>query len=278
MPGFKPMSSFRHLIFALTVLSLMTGCAVPRHDPTPTILSGTVLDPAEIRGLLQQDLSLDGVIRITGDLYVPVGRTLFVAPGTRILVLGNDSTKIDPEYLSKGTEILVTGSIHVAGSERQPVTLSLDEGTPAGENWAGIELIGAEAASFSHVDIIGAETGILSIDSSPRLEQVNILASGSGIMLQGGGELVFQSGRISGGDAGLLCFDSSRLLLVNLTISDNLEEGLYLAPGCSVQPQNLQILRNDLGVVAKNPYRQSLLPALRDNRVDFKSLPETYDQ
>lgn len=257
----------------LLTLLLIAGCATARIDSIPDLQIGTTQKPYEIRGLLQQDLHLGGVIRITGDLFVPAGRSLHIAPGSQILIVGNDSTKIDPEYLDKGTEILVNGRLVIAGEKGLPVRLSLDESTPKGENWTGIELINAEAAIISHVDILGAEIGIFSLDSSVQLTQVNILGSRYGILLQGGGELVYRGGRISGGDAGLLCFDHSAVSLEQMSIVDNLEEGLYLARGCSLQPQDLLIKRNDLGAVASESYRRSLQPFLSDNRIDFKPLP-----
>jgi hypothetical protein len=258
------------------VLLLLTGCAASAIDSAPKLQVGTTQDPIEIRGVLQEDLQLGGVIRLTGDLLIPAERSLLIAPGSRILVLGNDSTKIDPEFLDKGTEIIVRGSLTIAGQATAAVTLTLDEATPPGENWAGIELIAAESVSLSHVDILAAEIGILSLDSRMQLTQVNILGSRYGILLQGGGHLDYRGGRIGGGDAGLLCFDQSALELDRLSILDNVEEGLYLAKGCSLQAHELRIERNDLGAVASNNYRTVLQPALRDNRIDFKSLdPET---
>ncbi len=255
------------------VLLLLTGCATTGIDSPPALQIGTALEPFEIRGVLQKDLQLGGVIRLTGDLFIPLGRSLYIAPGSRLLVVGNDSTKIDPEFLDKGTEILVKGRLAIAGRQMAPVTLSLDESTPAGENWAGIELVGAESVLLSHVDILDAEIGILSLNSSVQLVQVNILGSRYGLLMQGGGQLVYKGGRISGGDAGLLCFDRSALNLSQVSIVDNLEEGLYLARGCSLEQQDLKIERNDLGLIASETYRNGLQPSLRDNRIDFKSLP-----
>lgn len=267
------MCCFRQKISIFFVLVLLTGCATTGIDRMPELLMGTAQEPLEISGVLQRNLQLGGVIRLTGDLLIPAGRSLQIAAGSQILVVGTDSTKIDPEFLDKGTEILVRGRLSIVGRQAAPVRLSLDESTPAGENWAGIELIGAESVILSHVDILGAEIGILSLNSSPQLEQVNILGSRYGLLLQGGGQLVYRGGRISGGDAGLLCFDRSALELRQIRILDNLEEGLYLARGCSLEQHDLEIARNDLGVVASESYRKDLQPSLRDNRVDFKPLP-----
>lgn len=264
------MFSIRNFMLFLSVL--MAGCTATLVDKLPPLQTGTTQNPLEISGVLQQDQRLDGVIRLTGDLLIPAGRSLSIAPGSRILVVGNDSTKVDPEFLDNGTEILVKGSLQIAGTQDAPVTFMLDEETPAGENWAGIELVTAESANFSHVDIIGAETGILSLDSDLQLEQVNILGSRYGLLLQGGGILTYQGGRISGGHAGLLCFDRSQLRLSQLRIVDNIEEGLYLAADCSIDQSGLQIERNDLGVVAVEKYREAFKPFLRSNRIDFKPL------
>ena len=267
------MSSLLQKIALLLSLLVLAGCATPRPESGPVLQLGTELEPLEISGTMAQDLWLGGVIRLTGDLLVPAGRSLHITAGSQVRVVGNDSTKIDPEFLDKGTEILVRGRLILAGQQGSPVKLSLDESTPAGENWAGIELVAAQSVILSHVDIFSAETGILSLDSSPQLEEVNILGSRYGLLLQGGGKLIYRGGRISGGDAGLLCFDHSALDLLRLSILDNLEEGLYLARGCSLKQQDLQIARNDLGVVASEVYREALKPVLQANRIDFRSLP-----
>ncbi len=256
----------------LALLALM-GCATPRLEAGPVLQLGTDSEPLEISGTLVQDRWIGGVIRLTGDLLIPTGRSLQIAPGSHVRVVGSDSTKIDPEFLDKGTEILVKGRLTLAGQQGAPIKLSLDGSTPPGENWAGIELVAAESAIFKHVDILGAEIGILSLDSSPQLEQVNILGSRYGMLLQGGGELIYRGGRISGGDAGLLCFGNSSLNLHRLSILDNQEEGLYLASGCVLKQQDLQIVRNDLGVVASEIYRDDLKSVLRSNRIDFKAIP-----
>jgi len=268
------MSCLRQTIFLIVTLLLLSGCAAVINESSPELLTGTAQNPVEIRGALQQDLRLAGVIRLTGDLFIPGGRSLFVEPGSQILVVGNDSTKIDPEYLDKGTEILVKGRLTLAGQQDARITLSLDDSTPAGENWTGIELVAAESAILNYVDILGAEIGILSLDSSLQLGQVNILGSRYGLLLQGGGALAYHGGRISGGDAGLLCFDRTALDLGQLKILDNQEEGLYLANKCTLKHHAVTIERNDLGVVASEGYRESLHLSLRDNRINFKPLAD----
>lgn len=272
------MRCFNPKLYLLATFWLLSGCATARTVGSPELMTGTAQTPLEVRGVLQQDLRLAGVIRLTGDLFIPAGRSLFVAPGSQILVVGNDSTKIDPEYLDKGTEILVKGRLILAGQQDARISLALDAATPVGENWTGIELVGAESAILNHVDIMGAEIGILSLDSSPQLRQVNILGSRYGLLLQAGGALVYQGGRISGGDAGLLCFGHSSLDLNQVQILDNQEEGLYLASGCSLTQHELTIERNDLGAVAAESYRASLQSALQSNRIDFKPLPDETPQ
>ncbi len=256
----------------LLVLGGLTGCALTPTVNRPALQVGTLEQPIILSGVLPQDLRLGGVIQLKGDLLVPVNRRLEFAPGSQILVVGTDSTKIDPEFLDKGTEILVKGQILFAGEQNAPIRISLDAATPEGENWAGIELFNSQSAIFRYVDILAAETAILSIDSSLQLEEVNLLGSRYGLLLQGRGQLVYNRGQISGGDAGLVCFDQNTLNLQQVRIIDNLEEGLYLAAGCSLKQQGLQIARNDLGAVAPSGYRDLLGDALRSNRVNFHEL------
>lgn len=262
-------------LFCLGVLLsiLLMGCSIsPAPMTLPPLTLGTEQHPLELSGLVKEDLQVGGVILIVADLRIPKGRSLYIAAGSKVRVLGNDSTKVDPEYLDKGTEILVLGTLVITGTPTAPVKFSLDEETPEGENWSGIELEHAERAVLEYVDILGAETGILSIDSSPQLVQVNILGSRYGLLMQGAGRLNYAGGRISGGDAGLLCFDQAALELTQVQIVDNFEEGLYLNRDCTLQTQDLLISRNDIGVVASAAQHQQLSPQVSNNRIDFKTL------
>ena len=272
------MAVLRFLLLVGLSSLLLAGCAVPQNSKPALLKTGTLEQPLELSGFLTENLRLAGVIRLTGDLLIPAGRTLSIEAGSTVLVVGNDSTKIDPEFLDKGTEILVKGGLLVAGEFSAPVRFILDAETPAGENWTGIELSSAEEAVFRFVDIFSAETGILSIDSSPKLEQVNILGARVGLLLQGKGELSFQGGHLSGGDAGLLCFDQVTLVLDRLQIADNQEEGFYLSPGCVAKSQDVTVERNDLGLVALPASREKLNLILRSNRVDFKPLSGGVDR
>ncbi len=257
--------------FLLLVIVLLGGCAggkVSRFERRVGLPSA----PLELVGVLSQDLEVAGEVRISGDLSIPAGRTLRILAGSQVRVLGNDSTKIDPEYLDKGTEILVRGRLEILGSVERPVSLRLDPETPTGENWSGIEVVKGGRAALTHVDLVGAEIGLLLVDGQARLQQTNLLGGRYGLLVQGGGILGLQGGRISGGDAGLLCYDQGEVRLEEVQILDNREEGLYLAQGCRLQARGSLVARNDLGLVA-DALREDL-PGLelRDNRVDFKAL------
>lgn len=258
-------------LFAFCLLLVCSAC-VASFPPETRVVAGSAQQPIEIGGYLQEDLRLGGEVRVLSDLLIPAGRSLTFLAGSRVKILGNDSTKIDPEMLDKGTEILVQGRLLVLGTPQAPVTFLLDPETPSGENWAGIELLEAEEARIRFADILGAEVALLSIDSKVLLEQVNLLGSGYGLMLQGQSQLTYLGGRIAGGTAGLFCYDSGSLQLENLHIVDHQEEGLYLAPGCQLQPQGLKIARNDLGLVADTATGEKLASSLTANRIDFKPL------
>lgn len=264
-------------LFSFSLLLLCSACAAPLVREAKLVV-GTGEQPFEISGYLQEDLRLSGLVRVLADLQIPKGRSLTFLAGTRVQILGTDSTKIDPEVLDKGSEILVRGRLFVLGTPEAPVTFLLDPETPAGENWAGIELLAAEEVHISYTDIIGAEIGILSIDSQAELEQVNLLGSNYGLLLQGQSQLAYHGGRVAGGTAGLLCYDQSLLQLENLQIVDQQEEGLYLAPGCQLVQQNLTIARNDLGLVAEMARGAEFSASLKDNRINFKPLPSVRTQ
>lgn len=256
--------------FVLFVGLVLTGCLPSAPSPLET-RNGTPAAPVELIGVLPQDVQVQGSIRVTGDLLIPAGRTLRILAASSVDVLGTDSTRIDPEYLAKGTEILVRGTLEVVGEKGQRVRFRAAEKTPRGEGWAGIEIIAGGRADLRYLDIRGAETALLLIDAQVKAQQLNLSGSRYGALVQRGGRLFVAGGRISGGDAGLLCFDGAALHLSDLQIVDNQEEGLYLARGCQLVAEKLLSARNDLGLVA--PAMQELNGLrLQHNRVNFKPL------
>lgn len=203
----------------------LAACGVPEKrvpliapDPLP-----------RISGVLKGDTVLGGDVVLAGDLLIPEGCTLTVDPGTTILVQPAENTKIDPEFLSPLTEILVRGSLTISGTAEMPVRFILME-NPQGEEvaWAGIILDGAIDGSIDHAHIDRAESGVLCIASSPRILNCRITRSRYGVIAQQGSSPDILSNSITDGEGGVFCWWGSKPYLKGNRIADHEEEGVFV--------------------------------------------------
>ena len=87
--------------------------------------------------VLSTDTQWQGHVEITEDVVVPSGITLSVAPGTIIKIHPSENTRIDPEYLSHQTEILVRGKIKAESSSGEIIRFT-GIGKKEEERWGGI--------------------------------------------------------------------------------------------------------------------------------------------
>src|SRR5512143_3033743 len=95
---------------------------------------------------------LPGRVRVTEGLFVPAGATLVVAPGTVVSFDKSESSKVDPEFLFGGTELVVRGTLRASGAEfRFP------------DRSGGIVVAGG-GAGLSNGGVTGAGVGISVLD------------------------------------------------------------------------------------------------------------------
>lgn len=84
-----------------------------------------------------------GVVRVTGDLTVPAGATLDIAPGTHVLMTGTSGAGD-----TTGTDIICTGGgvINALGTFAQPISITSSD---ASTRWGEIN-VGGSTTSWSH--------------------------------------------------------------------------------------------------------------------------------
>lgn len=250
----------RLLIFIL--LALLTACtaALP---PTPP--------PQELSGVISSDLTLHGEILLTGDLLILPGRTLRLQPGTIVRVRKAESTKIDPEYLSFLTEILVRGNLHAVGTAEAPITFLPESALSIGEiAWAGITLDHSPASSLRHIRLEGAEQGILSISSSPHLADNTIYNCRYGLVVQGPGSAGIYNNQIKAGEGGLFVLTGASPEIAGNRIIDQVEEGLFVDATSAPRLGRNEISGNAIGLVLHNPKLPFNPDGISANREDFR--------
>lgn len=230
------------LISFVAILLLVCGCA-------PFVRKGTVSEPLELLGVLSGRTSVGGEILVTGDVRIPPGSTLTIQPGARIRVRDSESTKIDPEYLSPLTEILVQGRLEVNGRPDEEVHIMPERPSPVGEaTWAGIILDRAEGSFLRHASLHGPETGVLVIDASPEIISNTISRARYGIVVQGGAPKILDN-RIWRGEGGVFIWNGASPYLKNNVIVANDEEGIVVARNCKPYLDRNIVSGNAIGLV-----------------------------
>ena len=128
-------------------------CAAFLTTASPAVFAAPAAPPeTAVGGRIGGEVRLSGRVRVTEDVYVPPGATLVVAPGTVVSFDRSESSKVDPEFLFGGTELLVRGTLRASGAEfRFP------------DRSGGIVVAGGDAA-LSDVAVTGAEVGISVLD------------------------------------------------------------------------------------------------------------------
>jgi parallel beta-helix repeat protein len=204
---------------------LLAGClASPVAPVTPA-------EPRDIAGILRGETVLDGEILFSGDVLIPAGSTLTLRPGTRVRVKVSESTRIDPEYLSPATELLVRGTLNILGTPEAPVVfLATDAPASVADDdplWAGIILDGA-AGTLRHLQLSRAETGVLCLRSSPRVEASVFSECRYGLIAQKGSAPHLVDNRFENGEGGIFCWLGSHPVLEGNRIAGNAEEGVFV--------------------------------------------------
>ncbi|TWX62243.1 right-handed parallel beta-helix repeat-containing protein [Colwellia hornerae] len=95
---------------------------------------------------------------VTGDVTVSANTTLTIMPGVKVLFLANTDDTVGGQA-PYDSELIIKGSLNVAGSESKGVTLTSSNREPATGDWGGIR-IEQGSASFSYSTIEYSAYGI----------------------------------------------------------------------------------------------------------------------
>lgn len=234
-----------HRFSPLLLAFLLTAC-LPLATPAPPSDPGTL---PRIAGVLPGDSRWSGELVLAADVLIPVGSTLTIEPGTTIYVHSAENTKIDPEYLSPLTELLVRGTLRVFGTKKEPVRfLALDR--PEGEDvaWAGIYLDGSGGSSIEGAFIEKAETGALCITSSPLIRNNTLSGCRYGFVAQKGSSPRILANEVTGGEGGIFCWWGSNPYLEDNLIADHEEEGVFVDRTSRPWIGRNEIVRNAIGL------------------------------
>ena len=168
--------------------------------------------------VLVEDTLWQGEVRMEEDVLVPAGVTLTIAAGARILVQPADNTKIDPEYLSHQTELLVRGRLLVKGGEGDRVKF-LAEGGPAPSRWAGVIVDGGETV-LAGLDLQDAEAALTVVAGRAGLESCRLAGNRYGLVAQSEQAKVAAAATIiEKNDYGVMLFDGATVSLTDGSVA-----------------------------------------------------------
>ncbi len=131
------------LLAGLALLAARASQAAESPVPAGTTVVG---------GRITAEVRLSGRVRVTEDLFIPAGVTLVVAPGTVVSFEKSESSRVDPEFLYGGTELVVRGTLRASGAK----FLFADRS-------GGIVVAGGRA-DLADVAVSGAEAGLSVLD------------------------------------------------------------------------------------------------------------------
>ena len=173
---------------------------------------------------LVADTVWQGRVEVKDDILIPSGVTLTVKPGTVVVFSPAESSKIDPEYLSHQTELLVRGVLRIEASPGHPAIFQV-KSVPGGDEtrrrWAGILVDGGRVEATA-ATVSGAETGLYLLSGTAVISHCSFTGNHYGVIACGPeAELTLKKTRVSGNDYGLCGFNEPKLREEATEVSGN---------------------------------------------------------
>jgi hypothetical protein len=188
--------------------------------------------------ILTEDTLWQGEVILSDDLLVPSGVTLTIVAGTKIIINPAESTKIDPEYLSHDTEILVRGSLRANGTVLQPISFQLAKTGENNDRWAGI-IVDHGEAYLAGSEIRDAEAGLYVVNGKLEMDNSQLVGNRYGIVAQGEAtQGSIRDSLLSDNEYGLLTFGKVSLKTETVTFKFNSKKDVHEATRQTVMQEN----------------------------------------
>lgn len=170
-----------------------------------------------------------GSVTMTDDVLILAGGSLTIRAGTQVNVIPAEGTKIDPEYLSAQTELLVRGRLDIQGTPAAPVRFVILD-RPGGEAiaWAGITLDRAAPSLIRYAELTRADIAIRCVSSSPQIHGNRIVDCRYGIVAQQQSHPRITGNQLADGEGGIFCWRGSNPVLRDNRITGHDEEGVFV--------------------------------------------------
>ncbi|MGI6566617.1 MAG: hypothetical protein GX341_01265 [Firmicutes bacterium] len=181
---------------------------------------------------------------VTGDVLVPQGATLTIAPGTEVRFRRYHTYH---PYTNRGV-LRVLGTLRVEGTQDKPVYFGLAEDGGIGE-WGGIWIDGyfGGRVIMEHAEIEYAQRGLYVSGGSPAVKNCRFSSNFSGIHLERATSFLLERNIVSGNDYGLYLDTSQGTVTKNSIISNSWGIYSFLSPGITITHNAIK--SNTFGVV-----------------------------
>jgi hypothetical protein len=231
--------------------------------------SQALAEPMSYAGAYATDLVWEGTVTMSGDVLILPGATLTVRAGTQVNVIPAEGTKIDPEYLSPQTELLIRGRLKIQGTADRPVRFVAQ---PAAEEqdiaWSGITLDKASDSQISFAVLTRADIAIRCVGSSPVIQDNRIVDCRYGIVAQQKSHPKILGNTLIGGEGGVFCWRESNPYLLDNQITAHDEEAVFVDASSRPWLDRNTITDNAIGLAIYPrdlPFDQTAITGNREN-------------
>jgi len=138
------------------------------------------------KSTLEKDTTWSGQILVKGDVYVPPGITLTIAPGTTVSFQKIDEKSdrnmfgIDSPYYPQA-ELIIRGKLIAKGTPQDNIVFTSAEIKPETSDWGAINFLGSEGNVVSYAKIMNAYNGVHAHGSKVEITHCEFVKNGVGV-------------------------------------------------------------------------------------------------
>jgi parallel beta-helix repeat protein len=213
---------------------------------------------------LEKDTTWQGEVLVTGDVYVPVGITLTVLPGTVVKFVKIDPSGpgnlfgVDSPYYPQA-ELIVTGRLLARGTAEKPIVFTSAEKKPDLADWGSLNFLGSKGNLVEHCRIEYAYNGVHAHGAEVRVSDSVFRNNAVAISVKKEEEAKGTPGFGVSADltvTGCLLEDNkgginvrtSRAVIRHNTLRNNKFFGIWVKEECSGEIRNNDISANKKGI------------------------------
>jgi parallel beta-helix repeat protein len=221
--------------------------------------------PRELgRETIAKDTTWEGEIVVTGDIHVPPGVTLTIAPGTTVRFrrigaesVGNLFGTASPYYPQ--AEIIVTGRLVARGTAGKPILFTSAEAKPQPADWGALNFLGSEGNVVENCRIEYAYNGVHAHGAQVLISNDTFVRNAVAISVKKEEEAkgtpgfgipadITVTGSLIEENRGGINVRSSRAVISRNTIRSNKFFGIWIKEECRGEISRNEITANQKGI------------------------------